>query len=329
MTIDVHTYVAPALECVYDDSSEALRSHWERIERRMALTRPTPGVGDWPAPYLRISDDADPAGATRAPFPPARARAVKPEAGVLHDNPRGRLRAMDRSGVGAHVISPALRLDVDDAIGPHVTRMLLDAYNRYLLGYCETAPERLLAVLQLHGHEPHWSADQLDELSQSRAAAAFSLRLLPRIAPDSPYFAPIWRAIDRTWLPLLHRPTAGTSWWTPPRLLSYLSQTGILARHPGLKVVFAGWPSGWVADWCEAPDGLLVRHASEGRVLVGLDPAEAPQDVRRMIDAAGDGWLLWQSGFPFGGDGDAWLAGLPDSSRARILAHNAVVFLQR
>ncbi len=327
MTVDVHTFVAPALECVYDDSSEALRSYWPEIEQHMALTRPTPGVGDWPASYLRIAD-ADGDGPSRAPFPSAGRTTFDPEPGVLHDNAAGRLRAMDRLDVAAHVVSPALKLDVDDTIGSHVSRMLLDAYNRYAIRYCAAAPERLGAVVQLHGHEPHWSADQLDELAQADSVVAFSLRLLPRIAPDSPYFAPIWQAIERTGLPLLHRPSEATSWWTPRRLLSYLALTGILERQPELKLIFAGWPAGWMADWLEAPASLLLRYATAGRVFVGLDPAETPQDVRRILDAAGDGWLLWQSGFPFGSDEQAPLASLAPATRERVLAENAVACLR-
>ncbi len=331
MTVDVHTYVAPALECVYDDSSEALRSHWERIERRMALTLPAPGVGDWPAPYLRIAEGEAPddvAGASRAPFPTAGGGARALEPGVLHDNPRGRLRAMDALGVAAHLISPALRLDVDDAIGSHVSRMLLDAYNRYLVGYCEAEPARLRAVVQLHGNEPHWSADQLDELAQSPAVAACSLRMPPSVAPDSPRFAPIWAAIERTGLPLLHRPTAG-AWWTPRRLLPYLAQTGIMDARPGLRLVFAGWPAGWLADWCESPDSLLARYARAGRVLAAIDATEPARDVRRVVDAAGDAWLLWQTGFPFGSDADGDPASLPEPTRTRVLCENAAACLRR
>ncbi len=326
MTVDVHTFVAPALECVYDDSSEALRSYWPEIERHIALTSPTPGVGDWPESYLRIGDED---GASPAPFPPAGRTAFDPEPGVLHDNPAGRLRAMDRLGTSVHVISPALRLDVDEAIGSHVSRMVFDAYNRYAIRYCSAAPERLKAVVQLHGHEPHWSADQLDEMAQDDSVVAFSLRLLPRIAPDSPYFAPIWHAIERTGLPLLHRPSGGTSWWTPRRTLSYLALTGILDSHPNLKLIFAGWPAGWVADWLEAPASLLLRYATKGRVYVGLDPAETPEDVRRIVAAAGDGWLLQQSGFPFGSDEETPLAALPELARARVLTENAVACLRR
>jgi hypothetical protein len=332
LTVDINTYVAPALECVYDDSSEALRSHWARIEDCIALTLPTPCVGDWPSPYLRIGSSDPRRGetvrTTAAPFPPVGTRAVEPEAGVLHDNPLGRLRAMDRLGVSMHVISPALRLDVDDAIGSHVSRMLLDAYNRYVVGYCEPAPHRLRAVVQLHGHEPHWSADQLVGASASPAVAACSVRLAPRIAPDSRHFAPIWQAMERTEMPLLHRPTSDSPSWTPRRLLSYLASTGILDRHEGVKLIFAGWPAGWLADWCEAPRSSLVRYASEGRVFAGIGATESAEDVRRIVDAAGDSWLLWQTGFPFGSDGDADQAFLTEGTRSRLLSEHTLACLQ-
>jgi predicted TIM-barrel fold metal-dependent hydrolase len=111
-------------------------------------------------------------------------------------------------------------------------------------------------------------------------------------------------------------------------MLSYLALTGILDSHPNLKLIFAGWPAGWMADWLEAPASLLLRYAGEGRVYVGLDPAETPEDVRRIVGAAGDGWLLWQSGFPFGADEDTPLATLPDASRDKVLSANAAACLR-
>lgn len=330
VTVDIHTFVAPALECVYNQSSESLRSHWPRIEQHLALTRPTPGVGDWPTSYLRLASadvfHPDEAGASPAPFPPTGSSLGDLEPGVLHDNPAGRLAAMDRLGVAVHLISPALTLDVDGPLGTEVTRTLLDAYNRYLLLYCSVAPDRLKAAIQLHGHEPHWSAQQLDEVRADDAVAAVTVHLPPKIVPDSPYFAPIWQAVERAGLPLLHRPSAGTSWWTPQRLLSYLALTGILERYPGLRLIFAGWPSGWLAPWCEGHATSLLRYLAEGRVHVAIDAGESPEDIRRIVDLAGEDCLLWQSRFPFGGAGEP-LDRVDAALRERILGANAAACL--
>jgi predicted TIM-barrel fold metal-dependent hydrolase len=333
LTVDIHTFVAPALECVYNQSSESLRSHWPQIEQHVALTRPTPGVGDWPTSYLRIGSTdmfhPEERGPSPAPFPGVGATSGDLEPGILHDNPSGRVRAMDRLGTSVQVISPALALDVDGPLGSEVTRTVLDAYNRYLLLYCAVAPDRLKAVVQLHGHEPHWSAQQLEETADDDAAVALTLHLPPKIVPDSPYFAPIWQAVERAGLPLLHRPSAGTSWWTPQRLLSYLALTGILDRYPGLRLIFAGWPPGWVADWCESHSTSLLRYLTEGRVHVGIDARETPEDVQRTIDAAGEHCLLWQSHFPFGDayDADEQLAFLDAGTRDRVARANAAACL--
>ncbi|MEY2535949.1 MAG: aminocarboxymuconate-semialdehyde decarboxylase [bacterium] len=338
--VDVQTYVMPAMELVYDESSQTLRSRWPRIEPLLALTRPTPGVGDWPSPYLRVPEDAGAAvdlhgpTAPRLPRPAAASAAVEP--GVLHDNPAGRLRAMDSAGASVHVIGPALALDVDAALGSAVTRTILAAYNRYATTYCSAAPDRLKAVLQIHGGEPHWSARQLEDLGDDACVAGVTAYLPARIAPDSRNFEPIWRALESSGLPLVHRPGAGTTAWTPQRLLSYLTLSGVLDRHPGVTLVFAGWPAGWLADWCEAQrSGArsrdFLRLVQDGRVYVGIDPLEEPGDVQRVIDATGDRWLLWQSHFPFGagaaGD-DALLPGVRGPTRDRILRENAVAALR-
>jgi predicted TIM-barrel fold metal-dependent hydrolase len=329
LSVDVHTFVAPALECVYDESLEAFRSHWRRIEaEHLVITRPTPGVGDWTSSYLRLRSTElfkpDPPGASTAGFPTAKTSHAELEAGILHDNAGGRLRAMDALGTSVQCISPALLLDLDVALGSEISRTIFDAYNRYVSSYCDARPDRLKSVLQLHGHEPYWSVGQLEEMAEHASTAAVTLHLPAKIVPDSPHFTPIWEAIERADLPLLHRPGAGTPWWTPQRMLSYLALSGVLDRYPRLRLVFAGWPAGWLADWCESHTGSLLRYLEEGSVYVAIDAEETREDVLRVIDACGDRCLVWQSHFPFRAesDGATQLAWLPQETRDRILFDN-------
>lgn len=328
LAVDAHAFVAPALECMYDRSSEVLRSHWRGIEEHAVLTTPTPGVGDWPSSYLRLGDGdgtAVPSDPSRAPFPPhgqPSALAIAP--GVLHDNPAGRLQAMDALGIAAQVVSPALRLDVD-FMGSALSRTLFDAYNIYAAAYCAAAPERLKAVLQLHGEEPYWSEEQLDAAAEHRTAAAVTVHLPPKIVPDSPYFSPIWRALERSGLPLVHRPGTGSPWWTPPRFLSYLANAELFDAYPTVRLLIAGWPGGWLADWCEQHATTFARHLANGHVLVAIDRHERAEDVERVIAVAGEDCLVWQSHFPFGDPGapDERLAFLSESTRRKLLADNA------
>ena len=156
-TVDTHTYVMPAMELVYNESSDVMRSHWSRIEQHLALTMPIPGLGDWPTPYLRVQEyDGILEGLLTSrqlhPLPTLASPVLDLDFGILHDNPMGRLKAMDRLGSGVHVINPALRLDVDAELGSAVTRTILAAYNRYAVWYCSHAPERLKTVIQ----PPRW-----------------------------------------------------------------------------------------------------------------------------------------------------------------------------
>src|SRR5207248_572928 len=117
---------------------------------------------------------------------------------------------------------------VDRELGFHVSRTMFDAYNRYVLAYCAAAPDRLRAVVQLHGAEPYWSVRQLEDVGSDPALAAVTLHLPPRIAPDARDFQPIWRAIEELGLPVLHRPGIGSPVWTPTRLVSHLVLGGVL-----------------------------------------------------------------------------------------------------
>jgi len=172
-TIDLQAYVAPAMELVYEAGTPAFRGQWPKIEAMLELAAPVRGTGDWTAPYLYLPSQPVRADAGGWPRPALPHGVELPEAalddvepGVLHDNPRGRLRAMDRAGVACQVISPGQSIEACIGLPSTLAAGVLGAYNRYILSYCAYAPDRLKAVLQVHAGEPHWSAREIEELAR-------------------------------------------------------------------------------------------------------------------------------------------------------------------
>lgn len=325
-TIDVCTYVAPGIELIYERGPGEFRGQWEALQRHLTVAAPQPGLGDRASPHLALAVDGrrpespiwddpspPPRGVSCPDASPRRAGARAPapvEPGVLHDNAAGRLRAMDALGIDVQLLSPGPTLAATRWLAANLAAGVLGAYNRYALGYCARDPRRLKTVVQLHGGEPEWSAAELRELAAEPAVAAATLWLPARFSPDDRRFAPIWSVLQETGVPLLHRPTACSAVWTPRRLLAYLAFTGILERHPAIRLAFGETGVGWVAGW---PDQVALAVAArspgtgsdvralvgQGRIFAAVGTDDDELTVRRAGAELGAERLLWQSHFPY------------------------------
>jgi predicted TIM-barrel fold metal-dependent hydrolase len=329
--VDVHTYVMPAMELVYERGTPQFRGQWPVLEGLLGIAAPQRGIGDWPDPYLYLPDTGAPvSGAWPQTVAPA---GVKLPAepigdlgpGILHDNPRGRLAAMDRAGVDCQVISPGPSIDACITLPSNLAAGVLGAYNRYVTTYCEQAPDRLKAVIQVHGGEPYWSAREIRELADDPSVAGVSICLPVKLAPDEENYRPIWDAVQETGLPVVQRPGFAAAIWTPKRLLSYLRQTGVLARYPGVRFGFVGYGAGWLP---ESLGGVGGRE----RIFAAVNGRETGEELERLVGAIGSDCLLWESGFPYCersyGPSQA-LAGLPAGDRQAVLEGNAARYLAR
>lgn len=321
--VDVHTYVLPAMELVYEGGTPQFRGEWPALEQLLGVAAPQAGIGDWEDPYLYLPDTGESVSGAWAQAiapPEVTVPAVSPgvESGVLHDNPRGRLEAMDRAGVDVHLISPGPSIDACIALASNVAAGVLGAYNRYITTYCEAAPDRLKAVMQVHGGEPHWSAREIRELAEDPSVAGISICLPVKLAPDEQNYRPIWEAVQETGLPVVQRPGFAAAIWSPRRLLSYLRQTGVLERYPGLRFLFVGYGADWLADAQGAAGGDRVFASVNGRATGA--------ELERLVGTIGSGSLLWESGFPYceGPYGPSpALDGLPVADRLAVLEGNA------
>jgi predicted TIM-barrel fold metal-dependent hydrolase len=323
--VDVQTYVMPAMELVYERGTPQFRGQWPVLEGLLGIAAPQEGIGDWKDPYLYLPATGEPvSGAWPQVVVPAGVTLPSTpigdlEPGVLHDNPRGRLAAMDRAGVDCQLISPGPSIDACITLPSNLAAGVLGAYNRYVTTYCEPAPERLKAVIQVHGAEPHWSAREIRELAGDPSVAGVSICLPVKLAPDEENYRPIWEAVEETGLPVVQRPGFAAAVWTPRRLLAYLGRTGVLARHPGVRLCFVGFGADWLPD-------ALRDGADISRIFVAIDGREAAGDLRPVLDGIGAECLLWHSGFPYceGRYGtSAALGELSDSTRHAALEDNA------
>jgi hypothetical protein len=287
------------MELIYEQGTPEFRGQWPRVESMLELAAPRPGSGDWPHPALELApvrhrrERTDAWGAIddqshSSPVPP----------GVLHDNPAGRVAALDDAGVALQLINPGPSIDACLGLPSNLASGVFAAYNRYIVAYCREDPQRLGAVLQLHGSEPRWSAQEVDELHREPSVRAVSICLPVRISPDDRQFEPLWDALERSGLPLLHRPTLCSRIWGPGRLLGYLRAAGVLDRHPGLRIAFAAGDA--ASSACELTRAAAAAAAADVGLGSRLFTAVTASQLRRGYDDAAA--MLWASDFPLRGE---------------------------
>ncbi len=325
-TIDLGAYVAPGIELIYERAPGEFRGQWEVLQQYLTIAHP--GLGDRATPHLTLTVDGrrprsgvwdDPSTATWD------SRSHTVERGILHDNPGGRLRAMDELGIGVQLLSPGSTIAAARWLPSNLAAGVLGAFNQYALAYCDEDPRRLKCVVQLHGGEPEWSAAELRELAAEDAVAAATLWLPAKVAPDDRRFAPIWHVLEETGVPLLHRPSVCTPVWEPRRMLAFLAYTGILERFPSIRIAFAETGLGWAGDWLEhlsriAPAAGMDRHWATGRLFVTVGADDDEETIAHAADALGEQALLWESDFPF-----RQIAAPPQASS---YGRNATAFLE-
>ena len=343
----MHSYVAPAVELLYENGTPEFRGQWPHIEAQLELVRPRRGTGDWDAPYLYLGGTGGDAGRPghrtelrTVPIPRlSEDRTVA--AGVLHDNPGARVEALRVAGIDLQVISPGPSLDACVELGSALAVGMFGAYNQYVLAYCRAGAGRLKAAIQVHGAEPHWAAREIRDLAAAAEVAAVTVHLPVRLAPDDRNFRPIWEALVETDLPLLHRPSCGAKVWSPDRLLAYLVHSGVIDRYPALRIVFVessapDWLPGLVASsqgqhaagsqrgW-ETVASLLVS----GQVCAAVDSSDDGRRLAPATRAVGTACLAWQSHFPFGKSlgGNPALSQTPGGVSMAALSANALRFL--
>lgn len=337
--IDTDSHVAPAVELLYEQGAPEFRGRWEQLKLHLKLRESLPSrPGDWERPWLELA--VAPSLYADSPSDPGDSSDV--EAGVLHDNPGGRLRFMDSEGIDEQLILPGGVAAASTGLDVGLSTGLLASYNRYVLDYCAADPRRLRAAIQLHGADPEWSAAEIARHADAVAVAAFTVCLPEGLAIDDPSLEPIWAASAEADLPLFHHAfledtpyfpgyrdlwgnsplaRAAAHQWSAQRLVGALVLAGTFDRWPRLRVAIGDAGAGWLPAWLHQLRGGAaagaanerdpVDYAREGRICVALEPHEGEAMAESVVSLVGEEALVWQSHFPGPG---------PKSSPADVLA---------
>jgi predicted TIM-barrel fold metal-dependent hydrolase len=213
-----------------------------------------------------------------------------------------RLTDMDRDGAQASIMyGPTDPMPITDA---ELRRRCYEAYNDWLAEFSMAQPERLIGVPQLSMDDPQAARDELERLAQRGGLRHVNL-LASRANPpvyDSAW-EPFWSLAEEVNIPIgfhlavlvkktrldeenrgaanLIVTTASRYAQEPPGMqllepITGLIFTGVLDRHPRLRIVMAEAGLAWVPSMIQGLD-IWYQRTRDGRRLTGDRPIELPK----------------------------------------------------
>lgn len=251
-------------------------------------------------------------------------------------NPAGydsatRLEMQDIDGVSAEVLYPSVGMILCNHPDIDYKKACFDAYNRWLLRYCERDPRRLIGIPQIALRTIDEGIRELEQVS----AMGFKGVMLSGDAHvedyDHPCYDAFWEACIDLNLPVCFHiltsrsdvDTTGLRPYRGPRIcnfmkfvrgnqdvLAMLVFSGVFERHPRLKVVSVESDASWVPHFCSCMDhaynhhrfwdeiGAIQRHPSEYfRENVYLT-IQDDMPVGQMSHLLPMDRILWANDFP-------------------------------
>ena len=275
-------------------------------------------------------------------------------------DPAMRIEDQDKDGVDAELMyGPLRRWKYLASLDPATAAVTAATYNEFIAAFCATNPRRLFALAAVPPGDPDAMVTELEHI----AALGLSGAEMP--VHDVPIWDPAW---DKVWaaavhfdVPMhVHVPDAsrgmpgpgsalveravficGIQMQLQPALTTVLL-SGILERHPQLKVVFAEAGTGWIPYILDRIDYEWENSHAEWSAICKTQPSEL---FRRQMyatfqdDAIGPQLahlypnnFLWGSDYPHG-DG-IWpdsreiiqktMGHLDEGLRKKIVRDNAV-----
>lgn len=223
-----------------------------------------------------------------------------------------RLRDLDADGVVAEVlfpntIPPFFPTGSLTAVPPTTEEYELRwaglrAHNRWLVDFCAEAPGRRAGVAQILLNDVD---DAVAEVRWSREAGLTGGILLPGVPPGSsvdlyhaPHYEPIWAACAEYDVPInSHGGTSGPeppgqgtfpasgaifiveAPWFSHRTLWQFIYSGVLDRHPTLKLCLTEQGSGWVPGVLAMLDDFHARFTSSEPTMEAYFAGEAARSL--------------------------------------------------
>ncbi|MCE2391862.1 MAG: amidohydrolase [Proteobacteria bacterium] len=278
-------------------------------------------------------------------------------------DPVERLKDQDLDGVYAEVLYPTLGMPLFGIRDAELQRACFRVYNDWVAEFCSHEPRRLYGIALISLEDVADGVADLEHAAASGMRGAMIWGSPPEERPySSPEYDPFWAAAAQAGLPIsLHLITGhgretrelgsssdpGTWYLTAihevQRSISTLAFSGVLERHPELRLVSAENDTGWIPHTLYRMDHAYDKYLAGGESALPLKPSEY---LRRQLYATfqddpvgprtyelfGEDSYMWASDFPHTDstfpESRQWIeknfAGVPEHVRRKIVHDNAV-----
>ena len=236
----------------------------------------------------------------------------------------GRLAVMDSEGIDVSILFPQRAMGMFAIKDPALRTRCINAYNEWLAGFCARSGGRLNGVPILPTvYQPEASGEYLAHLK----SLGFRIFMMPNTLRGTSYtapeMAPLWSAIEESGLVTAYHTSETPESNGPGGLGTFLSKTsqpfrnvwahfvftGLLERHPGIRLLFAEGGISWVPSALDHADRIHTDFADYLNPRLPRKPSEYwfrqcwatfmddPRGIEQ-IDHIGAERALWSSDYP-------------------------------
>lgn len=280
--------------------------------------------GGWMRDAVRVLGDAAPKPETKRAWQKFMGGRY-PTEGSLWDGDI-RVKDMDDEGVDTQLIVPQGYEHPD----PEIEMELLKAEHRFLDDFSAAHPKRLKSLIMVSPRSVEASVAEVKRWGSQPWAVGVRV-ILPLDFPiDHPDLEPVWRAVDEANLCVTHHsfsagyPGYRDMWqspflgrlashpWGAMRFIAAFLASGIMDRHPNLRVSILESGFGWLPFWAKRMDeqvdyvgyvaeGLKHKpseYMTSGRFFCSFLLHEGSDMLDTVNRLLGDGILMFGSDYP-------------------------------
>lgn len=284
-------------------------------------------------------------------------------------DPEERVRVVAEDGISGEVLYPNT-LHGFHILDAAFQEAYFSVYNNWLAEYCQGAPDHLVGLAQISLYDSEHAVNELERCRKAGLRGALIWEVPPQQLPfTSDHYERFWAAAEDLGMPLhlhiltghdyslnfrelrkkanlgleFHRIMVTEKLVSTVNSLFFLICSGVLERHPRLKLVLAENGIGWIPTLLERWDKQAQNQGSRNPLPISRLPSEyfQQQVFATFLDEPVAGLLLagwgvdncmWSSDYPHTSNG-TWpnsravisrdLGHLSAESQAKILWKNA------